>query len=59
VKEIPAVPTSSAKLGYRISKPEPNENDDNSAVSFYYQLPTRDIHDTSVMEMLSETLEER
>lgn len=55
---IPSLPASLSKRGYLLANTEPNENDDNSAVSFYYQLPTRDIKLTSTLEVLSETLEE-
>lgn len=64
VKLIPLIassPSSSSsslpKLGYLIDNLEPNENDDNSAVSFYFQLPTRDISSTSVLEVLADALE--
>ena len=59
VKKVPALPSNSSSIGYIMDKPEPNTNDDNSAVTFYYQLPTRDMKDTCQLELLSEVLEER
>lgn len=45
-------------LGYRIAKPEPNNNDENSATAFYFQLPSRAPKDYVNLEMLSEVLEQ-
>ena len=59
VKEVPASSPDSPSIGYIMDKLEPNTNDDNSAVTFYYQLPTRDIKETCKLELLSEILEER
>jgi hypothetical protein len=33
--------SSSSSSGYRISRTEPNDQDDNSAVTFYFQMPSR------------------
>jgi insulysin len=45
-------------IGYRISRPEPNANDDNSAASFYFQLPSRDPASYMSLELLSDVLEQ-
>jgi secreted Zn-dependent insulinase-like peptidase len=45
-------------LGYRISRQEPNPNDDNSAVTFYFQLPSLSPSDYLFVELLSEVIEQ-
>lgn len=59
VKEVPIASSNNTFIGYLIHKLEPNANDDNSAVTFYYQLPTRDMIETCKLEMLAEIIEER
>jgi insulysin len=44
--------------GHRISRPGPNLKDDNSATTFYFQLPTREIKDYVMVELLSESIEQ-
>lgn len=44
--------------GYQLSRVEPNENDDNSASTLYFQLPTRNVHDYILIELLSEAVEQ-
>lgn len=56
-KSIPST-ASSGKRGFILSHPEPNTNDDNSAVAFYYQLPQKDTKSTSTLELLAEVLDE-
>ena len=50
--------TAGAPLGLRISRPEPNDQDANSAVTFYFQLPSRDPKEYLLVELLAEALEQ-
>lgn len=50
--------SNSNKIGYRIQHIEPNENDDNSATVFSFQLNSRDIQDTVNIELLGEAIEQ-
>lgn len=45
-------------VGYRIKNVEPNENDDNSASTFYFQVPSRAIEDYMMLEMLAEVIDQ-
>ena len=40
----------------RLVRPEPNNNDDNSAVSFYFQLPSTSPEEYMFLEFLSEVI---
>ena len=53
---IPPAPPSAS--GYRVARPEPNKEDDNSAVTFYFQQPSRAVADTVLVELLAEALEQ-
>ena len=44
--------------GNRISRLEPNTNDENSAAAFYFQLPSRKIEDYLLMEILADAIEQ-
>lgn len=44
--------------GYRIARPEPNTNDENSAVSFYFQLPSFQPEEYMYVELLADLLEQ-
>jgi len=44
--------------GYRISRKEPNLNDDNSACSFYFQLPSVLPEDYMYVELLADIIEQ-
>lgn len=44
--------------GFRLTNPEPNENDDNSAVTFYFQVPSKEIEDYIMLELLAEVIEQ-
>ena len=54
VKDIYALNSS----GLIIREEEPNENDDNSAVAFYFQLPSYKIEDYVYVELLAEAIEQ-
>lgn len=56
--EPSAAATSTISSGQRLSRPGPNVKDDNSATTFYFQLPTREIKDYILLELLSESLEQ-
>ena len=49
---------STIASGKRLTRPGPNVKDDNSATTFYFQLPTRNIEDYVLLEILSESLEQ-
>ena len=44
--------------GYRLAYPEPNLNDENSAASFYFQLPSRSPQEYMYLHLLAEVLEQ-
>lgn len=44
--------------GLRLSHVEPNENDENSAVSFIFQLSTRSVKDQMLVELLGDAVEQ-
>jgi len=50
--------TPETKKGLLLSNREPNEKDDNSASSFYFQIPSRNIEDYMLAELLAEVIEE-
>ena len=54
VKNISSLNSS----GLIIREEEPNENDDNSAVAFYFQLPSYKIEDYVYVELLAEAIEQ-
>jgi insulysin len=60
VYEVPAPPIQEDEefLGYRLNKIGVNENDPNSAVTFYFQKPTRDVRDYLMVELLSDVIEQ-
>lgn len=45
-------------IGHRMIHKEPNQNDENSAASFYFQLPSREPKDYMYLELLSEVIEQ-
>ena len=45
-------------VGYRLKNIEPNENDDNSASTFYFQVPSRAIEDYMMLELLAEVIDQ-
>eukprot|EP01042_Synura_sphagnicola_P014943 gene14943-18904_t len=45
-------------LGYILSHKEPNPQDENSACTFYFQLPTRDISAAVQLEILADAIEQ-
>ena len=47
-----------AEAGYIISRPEPNVDDDNSAVTYYFQVPSRRAEETILLELLAEAIEQ-
>ena len=49
---------STTASGLRLTRPGPNEKDDNSATTFYFQLPTRNIEEYVLLEILSESVEQ-
>jgi len=49
---------ASSASGYRVARPEPNKDDDNSAVTFYFQQVSRAVEDTVLVELLAEALEQ-
>ena len=49
---------SKIEQGYRLSRPEPNDNDDNSCATFYFQLPSRDPKEYVLVELLAEAVEQ-
>jgi len=44
--------------GLLIAHMEPNPDDENSAVSFYFQYPTREVQEYMMVELLADTLEQ-
>jgi secreted Zn-dependent insulinase-like peptidase len=54
--KFPRSPVGTA--GYRAAHPGPNPKDDNSAVSFVFQLPTRNPSWYMLVELLAEVLEQ-
>ena len=48
----------SAASGYLVKHEEPNVEDDNSAVIFYFQMPSRELGDAVLVELLSEAIEQ-
>lgn len=44
--------------GNRLSRKEPNTNDENSAATFYFQLPSRSINEYLLMELLADAIEQ-
>lgn len=50
--------TPESKFGIRLINVEPNEKDENSATSFYFQVPSRNIEDYMLTEMLAEVIEQ-
>jgi secreted Zn-dependent insulinase-like peptidase len=50
--------TPESKFGLRLVNLEPNEKDENSATSFYFQVPSRNIEDYMLAEMLAEVIEQ-
>jgi len=46
------------KSGVILQHSEPNTQDDNSAVTFNFQLPTRDLNETIYLELLADTFEQ-
>lgn len=54
VKDISTLNSS----GLIIRETEPNENDDNSAATFYFQLPSYKIEDYVYVELLAEAVEQ-
>ena len=68
--EIPVSPLSLAALppsdvgtsvipsGLRIARAGPNVEDENSATTFYFQLPTREISEYILLELLAESIEQ-
>jgi secreted Zn-dependent insulinase-like peptidase len=44
--------------GILLRNQEPNKNDANSAVNFYFQLPSRDPHEYLLIELLADLLEQ-
>jgi insulysin len=61
-RQVAEYPTASSlgenKLGARLAHPEPNSNDENSAVSFIFQLPSREIADLMLLELLGQAIEQ-
>ena len=56
---IPAAATlGTAARGYRLSRAEPNAADSNSAVTFSFQLPSREPEEYALLEILAEVLEQ-
>jgi hypothetical protein len=49
---------SSAASGFIVAHPEPNKEDDNSAVTFYFQMPSREVADTVLVELLAESIDQ-
>jgi insulysin len=41
-----------------LTNDEPNDNDENSAVTFYFQVPSKEIKDYMMIELLAEVLEQ-
>lgn len=58
VSEGNIAPTVPVPAGLRLSNVEPNLNDDNSAATFYFQLPSRAPADYMFVELLNEVLEQ-
>lgn len=56
--EAPAALTPTSTDGYLISRPEPNENDKNSAAIFYFQIATKDTKSQVLTELLGCALEQ-
>ena len=50
--------STAAASGYLVKHEEPNVDDDNSAVIFYFQMPSRELGDTILVELLSEAIEQ-
>jgi secreted Zn-dependent insulinase-like peptidase len=49
---------SSAASGFIVAHEEPNKEDDNSAVTFYFQMPSREVADTVLVELLAESIDQ-
>jgi len=55
--ELPFTNTDS-NYGNRLSRKEPNTNDENSAATFYFQLPSRSINEYLLVEILADAIEQ-
>ena len=44
--------------GYRLKNQEPNENDENSASTFYFQVPSKEVKDYMMLELLAEIIDQ-
>ena len=49
---------SACPKGYRLKNLEPNENDGNSASTFYFQVPSKEIKDYMMLELLAEIVDQ-
>ena len=58
--ELPLTPSSDdgERSGLEIDSKGPNSNEDNSASSFYFQLPSRDLRQTVLCELLADVVEQ-
>lgn len=58
-RHICVLPVATAdQRGVVLRHPGPNDDDDNSATNFYFQLPSRAVSDTVPLEVLAEALEQ-
>lgn len=56
---VSIMPPATAEIpGYKLAHPEPNEQDDNCAATFYFQLPSRRPEDTVPLELLADAIEQ-
>ena len=55
---VPVAMDAEHKTGVLLARQEPNEEDENSAVSFYFQVPTRKVEDYVIVELLADVLEQ-
>ena len=51
-------PSAAVPAGYRLANTEPNTNDSNSAVTFYFQQPSRAMKAYLLVELLSDVIEQ-
>ena len=58
MKDFTSGSDSTTASGYLVKHEEPNVEDDNSAVIFYFQMPSRELGDAVLVELLSEAIEQ-
>jgi len=57
-RELETAANGQPAAGLRIARAEPNEEDENSATSFYFQLPSRVVEEYVLVELLADVVEQ-